>query len=74
MSTSKQHLPKFQAPTLSDVRIAIVAAEWNAHINDAMTGSALKTLAQHGVDTDQDVTVMHVPGAVEAHIRSLTDD
>ncbi len=65
MSTQKQNMPQTEAPELHDVRVAIVAAEWNAHINDSMVKSAVERLKANGVDTDNDVTVMHVPGAVE---------
>lgn len=65
MSTAKQNLPASQAPDLEDVRVAIVAAEWNAHINDAMTASAIKTLKRHGLDAEEDIEVLKVPGAVE---------
>ncbi len=58
-------MPQTEAPELHDVRVAIVAAEWNAHINDSMVKSAVERLKANGVDTDNDVTVMHVPGAVE---------
>lgn len=65
MSTQKQNMPQAEAPKLKDVRVAIVAAEWNAHINDSMVDSALAQLKANGLDADSDVTVMHVPGAVE---------
>lgn len=64
MATTKSHLPQSQAPAVADCRIAIIAAEWNAHINDSMTRSAVETLKAHGVE-DDDITVLHVPGAVE---------
>lgn len=65
MSTQKQNMPQAEAPKLKDVSVAIVAAEWNAHINDSMVKSALSRLKACGMNTDSDVTVMHVPGAVE---------
>ena len=58
-------MPQTEAPKLKGVRVAIVAAEWNANINDSMVNSALVRLKAGGLDTDSDVTVMHVPGAVE---------
>lgn len=61
MATTKQHLPATAAPKIEDARVAILSAEWNAHINDAMTQSALAYFKQQGVDT----RVMHVPGAIE---------
>ncbi len=65
MATTKQNLPESQAPDVQDARVAIIAAEWNAHINDAMAASALKVLEEHGLDPEQDVEVLRVPGAVE---------
>lgn len=65
MATAKQHLPLTKAPRIEDARIAIVSAEWNAHINDMMTKSALAKFQSLGVDIRNDVNVFHVPGAVE---------
>lgn len=56
-----QHTPATKAPKIEDARVAIVAAEWNGHINEKLTASALSTLKKAKVDTD----VFHVPGAVE---------
>ncbi len=61
MSTTKQHLPQNGAPHIDDANVAIVAAEWNAHLNDAMAEAAAKVLKSHGADCQ----VFHVPGAVE---------
>ncbi len=61
MSTSKQHQPQSGAPRIDDARVAIVAAEWNAHINDAMARAAAEVLKAHGAEYD----TFHVPGAVE---------
>lgn len=61
MSTSKQHQPHTGAPRITDARVAVVAAEWNAHINDAMAASAVAVLKSHGTQYD----LFHVPGAVE---------
>lgn len=65
MATTKQHFPKTKAPTIDNVRVAIVAAEWNAAINDAMTASAINTLKSAGLDEKEDIIVFHVPGAIE---------
>ena len=65
MATTKQHLPKTKAPKVENVRVAILAAEWNARINDSMTASAIATLKKAGLDEKEDINVFHVPGAVE---------
>lgn len=60
-----QHLPAAPVPTgLEDVRIAIVAAEWNGHITGPLAAGAVETLRKYGL-TDEDIDVMSVPGAVE---------
>lgn len=50
---------------MEDARVAIVTAEWNSHINEAMAASAIKVLEAHGLDPEDDVEVLRVPGAVE---------
>ncbi len=60
-----QNVPNpFNAELDGDVRVAIVAAEWNGHITSALTDSCIKTLAERGIDRSL-VDVFHVPGAVE---------
>ncbi len=66
MSTSlKNSAPNpFNAQIDGDVRVAIVAAEWNGHITEALTNGCVDTLKSHGIDDDM-IDVYHVPGAVE---------
>lgn len=52
-------------PAVEDVRVAIVAAEWNGHITGALTEGALAVLKSVGLEEGEDVQVFHVPGAVE---------
>jgi len=61
MATKKQYMPQTAAPKVEQANVAIVAAEWNGHINDAMAASAEKYLKEHGVEC----RIFHVPGAVE---------
>ena len=56
--------PKGDLPKVDNIRIAIVKAEWNAHINDSLTAGALELFASQGVDRS-DIDVFEVPGAVE---------
>ncbi|MBQ9417468.1 MAG: 6,7-dimethyl-8-ribityllumazine synthase [Bacteroidales bacterium] len=49
-------------PDGADYRIAVVAAEWNPEITDAMLQGAVETLAEHGV---KDIIVKRVPGTFE---------
>ena len=51
-------------PSGAKYRIAIVAAEWNAEITDAMLHGAYDTLVKHGVCEDN-IMVCRVPGAFE---------
>lgn len=45
-------------------RIAIVAAEWNSHITDALLNGAVGFLKEHGYSTEN-YGVFRVPGTVE---------
>ena len=65
MSTSLScGAPKTPLPKVEDMRVAIVAAEWNCHITNALTDGALAVFKAEGFKKDQ-VDVFHVPGAVE---------
>ena len=66
MSTSLSGAaPSGKLPELDNVRVAIVAAEWNGHITSRLTEGALEVLKGAGLDMKEDVSVFHVPGAVE---------
>lgn len=56
--------PAGPLPSTEDMRFAIVSAEWNSHITDALTAGALEVLHGAGV-SDEDVDVFRVPGTVE---------
>lgn len=56
--------PHGELPKLEDMRVAIVAAEWNGHITSALTGGAMKVFEAEGYGPET-VDVFHVPGAVE---------
>lgn len=51
-------------PSGEPYRIAVVAAEWNPEITNAMLDGAVKTLAEHGVNEDN-IIVRRVPGTFE---------
>ncbi len=55
------HLPQTEAPKVEDARVAILSAEWNSHINEAMVAQASKYFDENGVEYE----VYHVPGAIE---------
>ncbi len=56
--------PKGELPKVENMRVAIVAAEWNGHITGALTEGALEVFRSQNFSDDQ-VDVFHVPGAVE---------
>ena len=56
--------PKTALPKVEDMRVAIVAAEWNSNITSALTEGALGVFKAEGFSKDQ-VDVFHVPGAIE---------
>lgn len=51
-------------PQVENMRVAIVAAEWNGHITSRLTDGAVQVFKAQGM-TDEDVDIFHVPGAVE---------
>lgn len=67
MENKKTNLSDYDPNRIPDggqYRIAIVAAEWNAEITDAMLNGAYETLLKHGV-TEDNITVRRVPGTFE---------
>ena len=65
MSTSLSNgAPSGALPKVEDMRVAIVAAEWNGHITGALTDGAVELFKSQGF-ADEDVEIFHVPGAVE---------
>lgn len=65
MATSISHsAPQGTLPKVKDMRVAIVAAEWNGHITGALTQGALDLFHKEGFK-DEDIDVYDVPGAVE---------
>lgn len=65
MSTSLSYgAPSGALPKVENMRVAIVAAEWNGHITGALTDGAVELFKSQGF-ADEDVEIFHVPGAVE---------
>ena len=65
MSTSLSNgAPLGALPKVENMRVAIVAAEWNGHITSALTDGAVELFKSQGF-ADEDVEIFHVPGAVE---------
>lgn len=51
-------------PDGKDCRIAVVAAEWNPEVTNAMLDGAVETLLEHGV-LEHNLKVVRVPGTYE---------
>lgn len=65
MSTAIQGAaPASTLPDARNMRMAIVAAEWNGHITSRLAQGATDLLKSQGM-TDNDIDLFHVPGAVE---------
>ncbi len=60
-----QSTPATAPERIENVRIAIVQAEWNEHINSRLTRSAVERLKAFGLDEKEDIGIFFVPGAVE---------
>ncbi|MDE7136826.1 MAG: 6,7-dimethyl-8-ribityllumazine synthase [Muribaculaceae bacterium] len=56
--------PKAALPSIPDIRVAIVQAEWNSNVTDLLTRGALDLFAEQGIPAEQ-INVFKVPGAVE---------
>lgn len=54
---------------VGDVRIAVIAARWNAEITDGLLDGAMRALGRHGI-SDQSLEVYRVPGAFELPLAS----
>ncbi len=65
LTKMSQSLPTSAPERIENVRIAIVQAQWNGHINSRLTASAVARLTAMGLDPQTDVQVFEVPGAVE---------
>lgn len=56
--------PTGKLPEVENMRVAIVAAEWNGDITSALTAGAVDLFKKAGLK-DDDIDIFHVPGAVE---------
>lgn len=65
MSTTIQGAaPSTPLPSVPDIRVAIVKAQWNSHITDRLTQGALDLFKSQQIP-DRNIDVFEVPGAVE---------
>ena len=70
MSSASQHLgikKDYGQPVLDEVkekRFAIVTAEWNDEITEALRQGAVDTLSEHGI-TEENIVSQFVPGSYE---------
>lgn len=56
--------PSSVLPPTTDMRFAIVTAQWNSHITHSLRDGAIAVLKNNGVN-DEDIVTFCVPGAVE---------
>lgn len=64
MSSNQFQYTTTDLPDASEMRIGIVAAEWNEHITNQLVDGAVKTLIGNGVKPNN-INVRHVPGSYE---------
>lgn len=64
MSSNQFQYTTTNLPDASEMRIGIVAAEWNKHITGQLVDGAVKTLTENGVKPNN-INVRHVPGSYE---------
>ncbi len=67
MSTNYPPPPTVELP--ADVRVAVVAARFNAHIVDALLRGCIERLEQAGID-DSRIAIHRVPGAFELPVAA----
>ena len=53
-----------RVPSAEEMRFAIVAAEWNSEITEALLNGAVTTLKKYGT-REKDIIITHVPGSFE---------
>ena len=71
MASNLHNLPNpFNAEVDGDVRVAIIAAEWNGHITSALTDGCVDTLKKHGVDDDM-IDIFHAHVAVDFGVERI---
>lgn len=58
------YAPNNDLPPVDGMRFAIVTAQWNGHITNALRDGALEVLRGEGVP-EEDIDTFEVPGAVE---------
>ena len=70
MATLNKNLSEFSTSNLPDVskkRFAIVVAEWNEEVTEALYAGAFETLVAYGV-LSENITRVNVPGSFELSI------
>lgn len=67
MATSLKNLSDYdpqQVPSAAEMRFAVVVAEWNPQITNALCNGAVETLKKHGA-TQENIDIYPVPGTFE---------
>ena len=64
-----EYRPEEGSFNVGTVRIAVIAARWNAEITDGLVAGAVRACARHGIDGDA-LEVFRVPGAFELPLAS----
>lgn len=59
---SSEGTPELTVGDCSDLRVAVIAAQWHPTVMDGLIGGALRALHDHGID---EPTVLRVPGSFE---------
>jgi 6,7-dimethyl-8-ribityllumazine synthase len=67
MSSANKSLSEFSTnnlPNVSNKKFALVVAEWNSEVTEALANGAFNTLVTHGV-APTNITKVYVPGSYE---------
>ena len=64
-----EYRPEEGSFNIGKVRIAVIAARWNAEITDGLVEGAVRAFARYNIDGDA-VDVFRVPGAFELPLAS----
>jgi 6,7-dimethyl-8-ribityllumazine synthase len=67
MSSADKSLSEFSTENLPDVsnkEFALIVAEWNSEVTEALAAGAYNTLVKHGVKPNN-ITKVYVPGSYE---------
>lgn len=72
MSSADKNLSSYSSKNIQDIsknRFAVIVAEWNEEVTEALANGAIETLKKHGAK-DENIIKAYVPGSFELSFGS----